>query len=224
MSSSDEGEEAPVPKRKVDLANSSIQTGKTTINTVAGPIREWLPIPENLPKHPTMAYFGKRRTGKSTSITNVAQKCCQGIPFGLVMSDTAYAGYWEQIVPKRHIVQGLRQDVLDWLIQRQSKAVAKYGVKDPRIAAFIILDDVIADQKTIRWSADLQRFFVQGRHLAITVFIASQYLKGVGPVSSMLQGGDVRACDAIVSKCRRHIPLVFVPLQTTQWRKSELHL
>jgi hypothetical protein len=47
----------------------------------------------------------------------------------------------------------------------------------------VILDDVIADQKTIRWSADLCRFFVQGRHLAITVFIASQYLKGVGPVS-----------------------------------------
>lgn len=79
------------------------------------------------------------------------------------MSDTAYAGYWEKILPKRHIIQGLRQDVLDWLIQRQSAAVAKYGVKDPRIAAFVILDDVIADQKTIRWSADLARFFVQGK-------------------------------------------------------------
>jgi len=59
-------------------------------------------------------------------------------------------------------VQGLRQDVLDWLIQRQIAAVGKYGIKDPRVAAFIILDDVIADQKTIRWSADLARFFVQG--------------------------------------------------------------
>lgn len=78
------------------------------------------------------------------------------------MSDTAYAGYWEKIVPKRQIVQGLRQDVLDWLIERQKRAVLKYGIKDKRIAAFIILDDVIADQKTIRWSADLARFFVQG--------------------------------------------------------------
>ena len=109
-----------------------------------------------------MAFFGKRRTGKSTTITNLAYHCCQDIPFGIVMSDTAYAGYWDKIVPKRHIVQGLRQDVLDWLINRQKKAVAKYGIKDPRIAAFIILDDVIADQKVIRWSADLARFFVQG--------------------------------------------------------------
>ena len=92
--------------------------------------------------------------------------------------------------------------MLEWLVARQSKAVEKYGVKDPRIAAFIILDDVIADQKTIRWSADLQRFFVQGRHLAITVFIASQYLKGVGP---MVRGN----CDYIflqpVSQSKMHL-------------------
>ena len=59
------------------------------------------------------------------------------------MSDTAYAGYWEKIVPKNLIVQGLRQDVLDWLVNRQKKAVEKYGIEDKRIAAFIILDDVI---------------------------------------------------------------------------------
>lgn len=159
------------------IRNSSITVGPTTIPSICGPISEWLPIPENLPNHPTMAFFGKRRTGKSTTITNIAAACCQHIPFGLVMSDTAYAGYWEQIVPKRHIVQGLRQDVLDWLIDRQKKAVSKYGIEDKRISAFIIFDDVIADQKVIRWSADLARFFVQGRHLAITVFIASQYVK-----------------------------------------------
>lgn len=106
-------------------------------------------------------------------------------------------------MPKRHIVQGLRQDVLEWLIERQSKAVAQYGVKDPRIAAFIILDDVIADQKVIRWSADLQRFFVQGRHLAITVFIASQYLKGVGP---MVRGNcDYIFLQPIYNKSQRDV-------------------
>jgi len=98
------------------------------------------------------------------------------------MSDTAFAGYWEQIVPKRFIIQGLRPDILTWLQERQKRLVSKYGVKDPRIAAFIIFDDVIADQKIIRYNADLQKFFVQGRHLAITVFIASQYAKGVGPM------------------------------------------
>jgi len=194
---------ADIAKPKVNLAYSSIQTGPTVVNTIAGPIREWLPIPENLPSHPTMAYFGKRRTGKSTSITNVAYHCCRNIPFGLVMSDTAFAGYWEKIIPKRHIVQGLRQDVLEWLVNRQKKAVAQYGNKDPRVAAFIILDDVIADQKIIRWSADLQKFFVEGRHLAITVFIASQYLKGVGP---MVRGNcDYIFLQPIYNKTQRDV-------------------
>jgi len=91
-SSEDEKEDVVLKRHTVDLKNSSIKTGSQVLDTVAGPIREWLPCPENLPNHPTMAYFGKRRTGKSTSITNVAYHCCQHIPFGLVMSDTAYAG------------------------------------------------------------------------------------------------------------------------------------
>ena len=162
-------EEKYVPDvQTADLANSSIKTGKETINTCVGPIHEWLPVPENLPNHPTLAFFGKRRTGKSTTITNILYHCCKDIPFGLVMSDTAYAGYWEQIVPPQMIVQGLRQDVLDWFVERQKKAVEKYGVEDPRIAAFIVLDDVIADQKTIRYNADLARFFVEGCHFLLS--------------------------------------------------------
>jgi len=136
-----------------------------------------------------MAFFGKRRTGKSTTITNIAFHCCQEIPFGLVMSDTAYAGYWQNIIPSRFIVQGLRPDVLEWLVSRQRSLIDKAGGRDnltsaqeKAFSAFVILDDVISDQKIIRWQADLSRFFVEGRHLLITVFIASQYLKGIGPM------------------------------------------
>jgi hypothetical protein len=59
--------------------------------------------------------------------------CCRDIPFGIVMSDTAYAGYWEKLVPKRHIVQGLRQDVLEWVINRQKMAVEKYGIEGKQL-------------------------------------------------------------------------------------------
>lgn len=115
--------------RNDGIRHSSIVTDAQAIPTVAGPILGWKCCPENLPNHPTMAFFGKRRTGKSTTITNILYHCCQNIPFGIVMSDTAYAGYWDKILPKRHIVQGLRQDVLEWLIERQKKAVSKYGIK-----------------------------------------------------------------------------------------------
>ena len=115
--------------RNDGIRHSSIVTDAQAIPTVAGPILGWKCCAENLPNHPTMAFFGKRRTGKSTTITNILYHCCQNIPFGIVMSDTAYAGYWDKILPKRHIVQGLRQDVLEWLIERQKKAVTKYGIK-----------------------------------------------------------------------------------------------
>ncbi len=33
---------------------SSIKAGPEIVNTVLGDIHEWLPIPENLPNHPTL--------------------------------------------------------------------------------------------------------------------------------------------------------------------------
>jgi len=53
MKKRDDDNEQPV-RKKADLANSSIKAGANVINTVAGPIREWLPCAENLPNHATM--------------------------------------------------------------------------------------------------------------------------------------------------------------------------
>jgi len=39
---------------KESVRYSSIAVGDTPIDTSAGPIDEWLPIPENMPNHPTM--------------------------------------------------------------------------------------------------------------------------------------------------------------------------
>lgn len=177
--SDSESEEEPVVKQqaKAGTGSCSIKTGPTIVATCVGPIGEWLAVPENLPNHPVFAMYGKRRTGKSTTITNIVQKCMLHIPFGIVMTGTAFAGYWKEIVPGNLIVQGLRTDVIDWLVQRQMKAVAKYGIEDKRIHAFVIFDDVISDQHTLRYNDDIAKFFVMGRHLGITVFIASQYLK-----------------------------------------------
>jgi hypothetical protein len=53
MKKRDDDDEHPV-RKTADLANSSVKAGPNVINTVAGPIREWLPCPENLPNHATM--------------------------------------------------------------------------------------------------------------------------------------------------------------------------
>lgn len=121
------------------------------------------------------------------------------------MSNTAYTGSWDAIMPKQFQVQGLREDVLIWLMDRQKGLIQKHGIEDPRIAAFIILDDVIADQKAMRWTPAINSFFVEGRHLAITVLIASQYVKGVGP---MIRGN----CDYIFVQ-----PIYNQPQRQTLW-------
>lgn len=155
-------------------------TSQGCLKTVVGDIEEFQPIPEEIPMHPTIAAWGKRRTGKSTTFMNYAFHLMQDIPFGIVMSNTAFAGYWTQFVPRQFIFQGLREDILLKLVARQKALINEdeQALNDPKNAAFIILDDVIADQKAIRWGVDLNSFFVEGRHLGITVLIASQYMKG----------------------------------------------
>lgn len=150
--------------------------------TVVGPLAMFEADESNIPKHPAILFAGKRRTGKSTSADNLMFKVMQHIPFGIVMSDTTMNGFWQKRVPPRFVIQGWREDVLINFVARQERLIEKYGKEDPRTFAFIILDDVIADQKAIRYSKWINQFFVQGRHINVTVLITTQYMKGIGPM------------------------------------------
>lgn len=156
-----------------------------TIPTSFGPIYEWLPVEENVPKHASVIAFGKRRTGKSTTFINLAEKLLRDFPFGIVMSSTAYSGFWQNWVPPRFVIQDLQAHLMIALKKRQKKLIKQYGKEDPRTHAFIIFDDVIADQKAMRWNKEIASFFVEGRHQNISVWITSQHVKGLGP---MLRG------------------------------------
>lgn len=155
---------------------------KPTLQTCCGPIDYFEATEENIPNHPAILAAGKRRTGKSTSLDNLMFQTMQHIPFGMVMSDTTTNGFWQQRVPPRYVFQGWRSDILQALVARQNRLIDKYGRDDPRTSAFIIFDDVIADQTAIRYSKEINQFFVQGRHLNITVLITTQYMKGIGPM------------------------------------------
>lgn len=188
--SEDESSEEPEHEENEELkkhtkeliSDTGIHLGPATINAMGVEIHEWLPVEDNIPEHPSLAFFGKRRTGKSTTIMNLCYHCFQHIPFVMVMSNTAFAGYWEQYIPKQFIFQGMRGDILDELVARQKRLIKQFGKENPVTFAMIIMDDIIADQKAIRWTPSLQSFFVEGRHLNITILIATQNVKGVGPM------------------------------------------
>ena len=61
---------------------------------------------EEFPMDPTIVSFGMRRTGKSTSIKNILPILLRDIPFGIVMSNTAFTGSWDGILPPWLIFQG----------------------------------------------------------------------------------------------------------------------
>lgn len=180
LDESDESDEEQQQQQRRPAAPKPSASGE--LPTVCGPIGIFEAIPENIPLHPSILAAGKRRTGKSTSLDNLMIRTMQHIPFGIVMTETSVNGFWQRRVPPRFVFQGWREDILLELIDRQKRMINKYGKKDPRTFAFIILDDVIADQRAIRWSKNINSFFVEGRHINITVLITTQNMKGIGPM------------------------------------------
>lgn len=156
--------------------------GTGMVNTCVGALHEYIPDLENIPMHPSICSFGKRRSGKSTSIDNWLFHCLQEVPYGIVITRTKSNGFWQTRVHERLVFQGFREDILVALTERQDRMIMKYGKEDPRTFCFCILDDIIADQRQIRHTPALNTFFVEGRHKNITVIITSQNIKGVGPM------------------------------------------
>lgn len=168
------------------------------IVTGIGQIGKWNLDEDVLPLHPTIAAFGKRRTGKTFSGRWVFYKQIykRKIPFGVVFTDTSINGFWQKYVPPHYVYQGLQKHKMDALINRQKRIIAKWKKdhpaemkkdpdsykKAPELAAFCILDDVIADRVAMQWNEYINTFFVNGRHLCITTFITTQHVKGIGPM------------------------------------------
>lgn len=130
------------------------------IETIYGPIGRFPMVPDAFPLHPSMCYFGQRRTGKSYTARDVASKIFKDIPFGIVLTMTIENGFWQKHIPSRFVVKGLRKDWMQALLARQEKMIHQWKKEHPEecaedpdaykrapeLAAFIIFDDVISDR------------------------------------------------------------------------------
>lgn len=201
-SSSDEevdSEAGPEPESHFDGNHSDISSFYDLvepIGTVVGPIGKFVLGDQTFPIHPAVAAFGKRRTGKSYSFRWWMYKCFRHIPFGVVFTNTTINGFWSKYVPDWLVFQGLPKHQMDVLVKRQKTAIAKWKKEHPKetaensdayknapeLAAFCVFDDVISDRVAMQWNEVIASFFVEGRHLCISVFITSQHVKGIGPL------------------------------------------
>jgi hypothetical protein len=203
--STDDENEKRTEKTANELPKGDMFKIVEPIETVVGEIGKFILNEDTFPIHPAMAFFGKRRTGKTFTLRWWMYNCFRKIPFGVCFTNTSINGFWQTYIPPWLVFQGLDLNKMDALINRQKKLIAKWKEEHkaeckknpdayksaPELAAFCILDDVIADRVAMQWNKDINTFFVEGRHLCISVFITTQHVKGIGP---MLRGNLDVAC------------------------------
>lgn len=131
---------------------------------------------------PTLTIFGARGTGKTFLARNLMYLMRKKYPFGMVMSATAYNGFWQKLVPGWWVIQGFNQLALAAFLRHQRVVVeAKqkgHLPPDTNTHVFLILDDIVHDER-FRFNEELNEIYVAGRHADVTIVTLSQKVKGV---------------------------------------------
>ncbi len=141
--------------------------------------------PENIKLDGTVVAIGKRRTGKSWIFRNLMYLMKDKLPAGIVISQTDELNkFWRQYIPAKYIYNKYEPEILDAVFSRQKKILNDNNLsdaeKDKKAPFFVLLDDVISDQR-LRYDANLMELFVAGRHYRLFVLITTQYAKAITP-------------------------------------------
>ena len=141
--------------------------------------------PDEIKLDATLVAVGKRRTGKSWCFRNLMYLLKDKIPAGIVISQTDPLNhFWSQYVPPKYIFPKYDPAILDAVFKRQKAILNDNNLSDEekdRIAPFfILLDDVISDQR-LKYDENLMELFVAGRHYRLLVLITTQYAKAITP-------------------------------------------
>ena len=139
--------------------------------------------PDDIKLDATLVAIGKRRTGKSWLFRNIMYLMKDKIPAGIVISQTDELNkFWRDYVPAKYIYPKYQPEILDAVFKRQKEILNDKNLteeeKDAKAPFFILLDDVISDQR-LKYDENLMELFVAGRHYRLFVLITSQYAKGV---------------------------------------------
>ena len=134
----------------------------------------------------TIVAVGKRRTGKSWVFRNLMYLFKDKFQAGLVVSQTEELNkFWQQYIPKKYIFNKYDPEILQAVFRRQKKILNDVNKtdaeKDKEAPFFILLDDVISDQR-LKYDESLMELFVAGRHYRLFVLITTQYAKAITPV------------------------------------------
>jgi hypothetical protein len=141
--------------------------------------------PEQIKLDATIVACGKRRTGKSWVFRNLMYLMKDKIPAGIVISQTDELNkFWRQYIPSTYIYPTYEPDILNAVFERQKKILNNPALsdaeKDAMAPFFVLLDDVISDQR-LKYDPNIMELFVAGRHYRLFVLITTQYAKAITP-------------------------------------------
>jgi hypothetical protein len=130
--------------------------------------------------------LGKRNSGKSVTVNDIVSNLAQLFPLVIAMSGSEKMnGFYKKILPEMLVYDDVYVNKIRDLISRQEKFIqkidsghAKYNNCNPNAA--LILDDCIHNKE---WTKDESARYLSyaGRHIKLTVIIASQELKALPP-------------------------------------------
>ncbi len=134
----------------------------------------------------TIVAVGKRRTGKSWVFRDIMWHFKDKFQAGIVISQTDELNkFWRQYVPAKYIHNRYDPEILQAVFRRQKTILNDVNKtdeeKDKEAPFFILLDDVISDQR-LKYDEALMELFVAGRHYRLFVLITTQYAKAITPV------------------------------------------
>lgn len=134
-----------------------------------------------------IVFFGKRGTGKTFGMRAIAYMMQPFIPQAIIMTNTAFNGYWQKYFPSKCIWEGFDAAKLMDLIYIRQKYIGKWNKKTPEEQArenpyvMIIFEDCISSN-SIAHAEAIRTLAANGRHLKVMVMITTQHAKGVGPL------------------------------------------
>lgn len=153
--------------------------------------------PSTIRHDATVVLFGKRRTGKSYALRELLWYKKDVYPYYLIFTGTKINGFWQKYFPERFIHDGFLPELLGRFMDMQAKLVEDL-MSDPANLdengeldadrcevnpwKCLVLDDVISEDKAVKYSKLLEQLFTKGRHYRIAIYLCSQYAKGVNTV------------------------------------------
>lgn len=142
--------------------------------------------PSDIKMDGTIVAVGKRRTGKTWVFRNLMYLMKDKFKAGIVISQTDELNhFWREYVPEKYIYKKYDPLILEAVFRRQKRIINDKSLtdeeKEVEAPFFILLDDVISDQR-LRYDEALIELFVAGRHYKLFILITTQYAKAITPV------------------------------------------